>query len=64
MAPASASLAVTVVTAVVFSAMLTAAVAPPPLELMTGGLSLTLLTVTAMAWLSVKVPSETCTVTS
>jgi len=34
-------------------------------EVITGrGLSLTLLTVTAMAWMSVRVPSETWTVTS
>ena len=39
-------------------------VAPPPFEVMTGALSLTLVTVTAMAWVSVRVPSETCTVTS
>ena len=48
-----ASVAVTVVTAVVFSATLTQAVAPPPFEVMTGALSLTLVTVTAMAWVSV-----------
>ena len=54
----------TVVTAVVFSATLTEAVAPPPFEVMTGALSLTLVTVTAMAWVSVRVPSETWTVTS
>ena len=54
----------TVVTAVVFSAMLIAAVAPPPLEVMTGLLSLTAVTVTAMACVSVSVPSLTWTVTS
>ena len=41
------------VTAVAFSATLTAAVAPPPFEVMTGALSLTLVTVTAMSWVSV-----------
>jgi hypothetical protein len=55
---------VTVVTAVVFSATLTAAVAPPPFEVMTGVLSLTPVTVTAMSWVSVLVPSDTCTCTS
>ena len=54
----------TVVTAVLFSATLTAAVAPPPFEVMTGALSLTFVTVTAMACVSVRLPSETCTVTS
>ena len=49
---------VTVMTAVVFSA--TDAVA----LLVTVGVSLTLVTVTARAWLSVLAPSETCTVTS
>jgi hypothetical protein len=63
-APASASDAVTVVTAVVFSATLTAAVAPPPFELIAGVLSLTLVTVTAISWTSVLVPSDTCTCTS
>ena len=60
----SASVAVTVVTAVLFSATLTAAVAPPPLLVMAGGLSLTGVTVTAMTCVSVNVPSVTCTVTS
>ena len=60
----SASVAVTVVTAVVFSATLTAALAPPPLLVMTGVLSLTGVTVTAIACVSVSVPSLTCTITS
>jgi hypothetical protein len=55
---------VTVVTAVLFSATLTAAVAPPPFDVIAGALSLTLVTVTAMSWMSVLVPSETCTCTS
>ena len=46
------------VTAVPFSATDIEALAPPPLELMTGALSLTLVTVTAIAWVSVFVPSE------
>ena len=50
----------TVVTAVLFSATLTVAVAPPPFEVMTGA-SFALVTVTAIAWVSVSVPSETCT---
>ena len=57
-------MAATVVTAVVFSAMLTPAVAPPPLLVMLGVLSLTGVTVTAISWLSTLVPSLTCTVTS
>ena len=44
----------TVVTAVVFSATLTAAVAPPPSLVITGLLSLTAVTVTAIACVSVK----------
>ena len=62
-APASGSVAVTVVTAVVFSATEAAAVAPPPSDVMTGG-SLTLVTVTAIACVSTRLPSETCTITS
>jgi len=46
-----------------FSATFTVALTPPPLEVITGG-SLTSVTVTAIAWLSVLVPSETWTVTS
>ena len=58
-------MATTVVTTVPFSATDTAAVAPPPFELITGAaFSTTSVTVTAIAWLSVRVPSETCTVTS
>ena len=60
---ASGSVAVTVVTAVVFSAIDTAAAAPPPLEVMTGA-SLTLVTVTAIACVSMRLPSETWTITS
>ena len=63
MEPASGSVAATVVTAVEFSTTLTAALAPPPLEVITGA-SFWLVTVTAMAWLSVSDPSETPTVTS
>jgi len=62
--PASASVAVTVVTAVPFSATETLAVAPAPFEVITGALSLTSVTVTAIAWVSVRAPSETLTVTS
>ena len=57
-------LAVTVVTAVAFSATGIAAVAPPPFEVIDRAVSLTLVTVTAMACVSVRVPSETWTVTS
>ncbi|MEZ5729483.1 MAG: hypothetical protein R3E48_16725 [Burkholderiaceae bacterium] len=46
-------MAATVVTAVMFSATLTDALAPPPSEVMTGSLSLTGVTVTLMAWVSV-----------
>ena len=64
MEPASGSVALTSVTAVVFSATFTVAAAPPPLEVITGG-SLTLVTVTAIVWVSVPPrPSATCTVTS
>ena len=59
----SGSVAATVVTAVEFSATVTVALTPPPLEVITGGSS-TSVTVTAIAWLSVLVPSETWTVTS
>jgi uncharacterized membrane protein SirB2 len=56
----SASVAVTVITAVVFSATLAVA-----LLVITGALSLAEVTVTAMAWLSVLPwPSDTWTVTS
>ena len=57
-APASWSVAVTVSTTVVFSATLTAAA-----EVITGA-SFTLVTVTANACVSTKVPSLTCTTTS
>ena len=60
----SASLAATVVMIVEFSATLIAAVAPPPLLVITGALSLTGVTVTAMACVSLSEPSLTCTVTS
>ena len=57
-------MALTSVTAVVFSATFTVAAAPPPLEVIAGG-SLTLVTVTAIVWVSVPPrPSATCTVTS
>ena len=59
----SASPAVTVVTVVVFSAMFTLASAPPPLDMITGALSFTGVTVTAMACVSLSEPSLTCTVT-
>src|SRR3954469_21828466 len=62
-APASGSVAVTVVTVAVFSATLTAAVAPPPFDVIAGG-SLTLVTVTAIACVSVVNPSDTWTMTS
>ena len=63
-APPSMSVEVTVVTAVWFSAALTAAVAPPPFDVMTGA-SLTLVTLTAIACVSLPpLPSLTCTVTS
>jgi hypothetical protein len=60
--PASGSLPTTVVTAVVFSGMLTVAVALPPLLVMTGG-SLTFVTVTATGWLVTSEPSDAWTVT-
>ena len=60
----SASVAVTVVTAVVFSATLIDALAPAPLLVMTGALSSTGVTVTAIAWVSVSVPSLACTITN
>ena len=60
----SASLATTVVTVAEFSAMLTLASAPPPLDVITGAVSLTGVTVTAMACVSLSAPSLTCTVTS
>ena len=63
MVPASGSVAATAVTAVPFSGTFTAAVVPPPFEPMTGA-SLTLVTVTAIAWLSVSAPSDTWTTTS
>ena len=55
----SASVAVTVVTAVEFSATLRAALAPPPFEVITGVLSLTGVTVTEMACVSIRLPSLT-----
>ena len=59
----SASFAVTVVTAVVFSAMETFAVAPPPLDVIAGA-SFASVMVTLSACESVPpLPSETCTVT-
>ena len=53
----------TVVTAVTFSLTRMLAVAPPPLEVMMGA-SLTLVTVTAMAWVSLSDPSDARTITS
>ena len=61
--PASTSVAVAVVTTVVFSGMEIAAVAPPPFEVKTGA-SLALSTVTAKFCTSVKTPSETVICTS
>ena len=62
--PPSTSVEVTVVTAVWFSATLAAAVDPPPL-LVISGASLALVTVTAIACVSLPpLPSLTCTVTS
>ena len=63
MVPASGSAAVTVVTAVEFSATLTDALAPAPLEVITGA-SFTLVTVTLICCVSDKVPSDTLTVSS
>ena len=55
----------TVVTVLVFSATLIAAVVPPPLLLITGEASLTGVTLMAMAWVSVlPAPSSACTMTS
>ena len=51
------------VTARLFSATETAALAPPPFEVMAGA-SLTLPTVTAIAWVSMKLPSLAETTTS
>ena len=62
--PPSTSVEVTVVTAVWFSAAPTTAVAPPPFDVMTGA-SFALVTVTAIACVSVPpLPSATWTVTS
>ena len=57
-------MAPTVVTATEFSATLTEAVVPPPFEVITGANSSCGVTVTAIACVSVSVPSLTCTVTS
>ena len=57
----SLSTAVTGVTAAVFSATPTEAEVPPPLLVMAGALSLTLVTVTARAWVSAAMPSLTRT---
>jgi len=56
----SSSVTVTVVTAVWFSFTVTSAVAPPPLEEMTGA-SLASSRVTVMVCTSVVIPSETVT---
>ena len=61
--PASGSVAATVVTAVVFSATGTVALAPPLLEVITGT-SFTLVTMTVTAWVSRSEPSLALTVTS
>ena len=53
----STSVAVTVVTAVLFSATLTEAVLPPPLDVITGA-SLTLVTVIVNAWLVGRPPAS------
>ena len=55
----SASVAVTVVTAVAFSATFRVAEAPPPSLVIVGVLSLSAVTVTAIDCVSVNVPSET-----
>ena len=61
MSPASASVAVTVVTAVLPATTYTVAVSPPPLEVIIGALSLVFVTVTEIScvslapWLSVTV---------
>ena len=60
---ASGSVAVTVVTAVPFSATVSAAVGPPPLEVIAGA-SLTFVTVTEINCVSVSAPSDTSTMTS
>ena len=54
----------TVVTAVVFSAMVIEAAAPPPFELITGVLSFSFVTATDRVWLSVLTPSVARTITS
>ena len=59
----SASVAVTVVTDVVFSPTLIVAVAPAPLEVIVGVLSLTAVTLTMSVCVSIKDPSETRTIT-
>ena len=60
---ASGSVAVTVVTAVPFSARTKRAVARPPSDVMVG-VSLPLTIVTAMDWVTTRLPSEACTWTS
>ncbi len=57
-------MAATVVTAVVFSATVTDVAAAPPPLVMTGVRSFTGFTVTAIAWVSLRLPSLTCTVMS
>ena len=60
----SPSVAVAVVTAVVFSLTLRLALAPPPSLVMTGAWSLPSVMVTVRAWVSVCTPSRTSTITS
>ena len=60
----SASVATTVVTAVLPSAALMEAEAPPPLLVMSGAVSLRSPTVTLMVWASTLMPSDTSTTTS
>ena len=55
--------AVTVVTAVVFSATLIDAEGAAAFDVMKGA-SLTSVTLTAMDWLAVRLPSDVCTMTS
>ena len=55
------SIEVIVVTAVVFSLSVTEPVAPPKNEVIAAGTSVT---VTAIAWVSVRVPSLALTITS
>ncbi len=60
----SPSVAVPVVTAVVFSSMFRLALAPPPSLVKTGAWSLPSVMVMATTWVSVCTPSRTSTITS